>query len=563
MLNLTQLAFEQCKTIIQNAYGQAVSDGVLPEGADLGGCEIPKEASHGDVSSNFALAAAKALKMPPRAIAQAITERLNLQGSYFCKVDIAGAGFINLFYGDAWREVVLTAIAQIGDDYGKSNAGQGKRVMVEFVSANPTGPMTLGNARGGVLGDALSSVLEAAGYNVWREFYVNDAGNQVSLLAQSIRARYIQRLKGEGAIIFPEKGYQGDDVWDLADAFIAEHGESYLDVDEKTALHDMVQFGLSRNTAALKHDLARYRIEYNEWFHESSLHKSGYVAETLNLLQQKGHLYEKDGATWFKSSQFGCDQDYVLVKSDGSYTYYAVDIAYHRDKLEKRGFDMVIDVLGADHHGHAVRFRAGLEALDIDGNRLQFSLYQLVNLLRDGESVRMSKRTGRAIRLADLLDEISVDAARFFFNNRSTDTHLEFDMGLAVREDSDNPVYYVQYAHARICSIMDKLMAENEQANPAPTIDAALLTHETELALLKILAYFPEEIAGAAETRQPYRVNRYLLDCAAAFHRFYNACRIKDAEPALRDARLALANATRQVLRNGLALLKVSAPEKM
>jgi arginyl-tRNA synthetase len=556
-------AFSRCGQLIDNAYRAAVASGALSGGAPAGECSVPKEAEHGDVSSNFALGAAKALKKPPRVIADIMTEHLALPDGYFCKAETAGAGFINFFYSDEWRGSVLDAVEQHGGLYGHSNAGDGKSVIVEFVSANPTGPMTLGNARGGVLGDVLASLLNAAGYKAYREFYVNDTGNQVLLLTESLRARYTQRLRGEDACVFPENGYHGEYIWDLADKFIAEHGDGYLDADEADCLKAMREFALRRNVDGLKNDLLRYRIEYDCFFHESVLHDSGYVAETMELMKNNGFLYEKDGATWFKATDFNCEKDEVMIKSNGYYTYYAADIAYHRDKLEKRGFDIAVDVLGADHHGHILRFRAGLQAIGIDPERLQPMLYQLVNLVYEGKPMRMSKRTGRAITLSELLDEVSVDAARFFFNNRSTDTHLEFDMALAVREDSDNPVYYVQYAHARICSVLRKLANENITTLKASCIDASALGHETELALLKTLALFPEEIAVAARQKQPYKVNRYLIELAASFHRFYNSCRIKEAEPPVRDARLKLADSVRIVLRNGLTLLSVDAPEEM
>jgi len=563
MTDLMSAAFAQCASLVGAAYQKAVAAGQLPDGAAEGACDVPKDAAHGDVANSFALTAAKACKMPPRAIAETIMGHIDLAGSYFDKVEVAGAGFLNFFYSCAWRAALLAAVEAGGGDYGKSDWGRGKRVMVEFVSANPTGPMTLGNARGGVLGDVLASALEATGHEVWREFYVNDAGNQVLMLAESLYARYVQRLRGETAAAVPEKGYHGDDIRDLADEFIAAYGDSYLAKPKDECLPDMQAFAVTRNVDTIKADLLRYRIHYDEFFSERNLRDSGAVDETVELLRQNGHLYEADGATWFRATAFGGEKDEVIVTSKGNYTYYAADIAYHRNKLIERGFDVAIDVLGADHHGHTLRFRAGLEAVGIDPQRLQFALYQLVSLTRDGETVRMSKRTGKSITLADLLDDVSVDAARFFFNNRSTDTHLEFDMGLAVREDADNPVYYVQYAHARIHSVLAKLAAEGVVVKPAAQLDAGLLTHETELSLLKTLAAFPGEVSGAAAAYQPYRINRCLLELAAAFHKFYNACRIKEAEPAVRDARLKLADSVRQVLKNGLTLLNVTAPEAM
>lgn len=434
--------------------------------------------------------------------------------------------------------------------------------MVEFVSANPTGPMTIGNARGGVLGDALASVMQRAGYNVWREFYVNDAGNQVDLFGKSIEARYLQLIKGEGAVEFPENGYHGDDIRALAKLIRERDGDKYLDMPSDERCKAFVEFGLPYNIDRMKRDLARYRISFDQWFLESSLHESGYVADTVKILEDAGLTYEKDGALWLKNTELGADKDEVLRRSNGFYTYYAVDIAYHRNKFIERGFERVIDVWGADHHGHAIRFAASMKApaLGLQDKKLDFLIMQMVRLIRDGETVKVSKRTGKALTLGDLMDDIGVDACRFFFNAKP-DSHLEFDLDLAIRQDSENPVYYVQYAHARICTLIAAL-AEDGVSVPE-RFDAALLQDEQEKALIKVLASFTEEVRQAALSYDPSRINRYVIDVAAHFHRFYTACRIKDAEPDLRGARLALCECTKTVIENALDIIGVSAPEKM
>ena len=453
--------------------------------------------------------------------------------------------------------------------------------MVEFVSANPTGPMHMGNARGGVLGDTLASVLAACGADVTREFYVNDAGHQIDKFAHSIEARYLQIIKGEDAVPFPEDGYQGGDIRDLAQAYYDQHGEELLNVPAAERQEKLAQFGLSVNLPKMKSDLSRYQIEYDEWFLESSLHNSGYVAETVELLAGKGWTYEKDGALWLNTtallkqkflaegkSQEQVDKldlkDDVLRRANGFYTYFAADIAYHRNKLEQRGFSKSINIWGADHHGHVARLQAALDGLGLDGShRLIIVLMQLVNLLQDGQPVRMSKRSGKAIALRDLLDEVSVDAARFFFNSRSSTSALDFDLDLAVREDSENPVYYVQYAHARICSLVSRLAEEGAAVPAAAGVDAGVLNAPEELALIKALSQYPEELHLAARDYDPSRINRYLVSLAGDFHRFYNACRIKGEEPQVLGARLKLADTVRSVLANGMGLLGVSAPEKM
>ena len=496
-------------------------------------------------------------------------------------MEIAGPGFLNFTLGSKWYGGVLADIQAEGESYGAVDEGRGEKVMVEFVSANPTGPMHIGNARGGVLGDALAAVLERAGYDVWREFYVNDAGNQIHKFAMSIDARYLQLVLGEENVPFPEDGYHGDDIKELAQGFYDQHGAGGKDKSEEERQEAMAEYGLSVNIPKMKEDLRRYKIEYDEWFLESTLHDSGYVAETVELLAGKGWTYEKDGALWLNTTQLlkekymreGKTQeqvdkldlkDDVLRRANGFYTYFAADIAYHRNKLEVRKFDKAVDVWGADHHGHVARLQAALDGLGLDGsNRLVVVLMQLVNLMQDGKPVRMSKRSGKAIALHDLLDEISVDAARYFFNSRAATTPLDFDLDLAVREDSENPVYYVQYAHARICSLLSRLAEEGEMVPAAAKVDAALMTAPEELALMKALAQYPEELHLAARDYDPSRINRYLVSLAGDFHRFYNACRIKGEEPAVLSARLKLADTVRAVLSNGMGLLGVSAPEKM
>ena len=582
MSNLIQAAKEEAAALTQRAYEKAAAAGVLPGGAEVSATvEIPKDAAHGDYASSFAMAGARAMHMAPRAIAQAICDHLELEGSFFQKAEIAGPGFLNFTLGPKWYGQVMTEVEAEGKDYGCSDVGHGEKVMVEFVSANPTGPMHMGNARGGVLGDTLANVLHMAGYDTWKEFYVNDAGNQIHKFAVSIDARYHQLLLGEENFPFPEDGYHGDDIKELAAGFRAEQGDGWLDKPEAERQEAMAQFGLSVNVPKMKEDLRRYHIEYDEWFFESTLHESGYVAETVGLLADKGWTYEKDGALWLNTTELlkkkylaeGKSQeqvdkldlkDDVLRRANGFYTYFAADIAYHRNKLEKRGFDKAINIWGADHHGHVARLQAALDGLGLDGShRLVVVLMQLVNLLQDGKPVRMSKRSGKAIALHDLLDEISVDAARYFFNARTSTSPLDFDLDLAVREDADNPVYYVQYAHARICSMVRKMAEEGAAVPAAGAVDASLLVEPEEKALLKALSELPEEIRLAARDYDPSRINRYLVDLAGSFHRFYNTCRCMVEDTALRDARLKLADTTRAVIAQGLDLLGVTAPEKM
>ena len=580
MINMVQNAKDQAAALAMAAYQAAVADGTLPQAeVKTAPVEIPKDTANGDFTTTFALAASKALRQPPRNIAQALLDHMDLAGSYFASAEIAGPGFLNFRLNDSWYAAVCEAVESEGAGYGTADHLKGQKIMVEFVSANPTGPMHMGNARGGVLGDTLASVLAACGADVTREFYVNDAGHQIDKFAHSIEARYLQIIRGEDAVPFPEDGYQGEDIKDLARAYYEKNGDKLLDVPEAERQEALAQFGLSINLPKMKTDLERYKIHYDNWFYESSLHESGYVKETVDLLAERGWTYEKDGALWLRTADILRDhfrkqgkkeadiekldlKDDVLRRANGFYTYFAADIAYHRNKFAVRGFDRVINVWGADHHGHVARLKGALDAIGLDGDKLDIVLMQLVKLLRDGEVVRMSKRTGKAISLSDLLDEVSVDAARWYFNAKP-DTQMEFDLGLAVREDSENPIYYVEYAHARICSLLRALAEEGVSVPRQADVDMSLLSGEAERALLKQIAQFCEEIKLAARDYDPSHINRYLQELAACFHRFYTACRIKGEEPAVRDARLKLADDTRIVLRNGLKLIGVDAPEKM
>lgn len=578
MSNMIQNAKDSINGILAKAYEKATQAGQLPSGAELSGTvEIPKDSSNGDFAANHAMTGARALHMAPRKIAETLIANMELEGSWFSSVEAAGPGFINFRLADSWYADVLGAVTAEGRDYGRSDEGHGKKVMVEFVSANPTGPMHMGNARGGVLGDALASVLDRAGYSVWREFYVNDAGNQIEKFANSIDVRYQQLLLGEDKVDFPEDGYHGDDIRELARLFREARGDGWLNLPTAERHEAMAKFGLDINIPKMKSDLSRYGIEYDQWFFESSLHESGYVAKTVDKLTQRGYTYEKDGALWLKTSQIlrehytkaGKTQeeierlelkDDVLRRANGFYTYFAADIAYHRNKLELRHFDKVINVWGADHHGHVARLKGAMDALGLDGDRLDVVLMQLVKLTRGGEVVRMSKRTGKAISLTDLLDEIPVDAARYFFNSRP-ESPVEFDLELAIRQDSENPVYYVQYAHARICTLISALAAEGH-AVPEKA-DASLLSTPEEKELIKQLAALPEEIHLAARDYDPSRLNRYVTELAARFHRFYTVCRIKGAEEDVQAARLLLADCVRRVIAISLGIVGVSAPEKM
>ena len=553
---------------ISAGYKEAVSNGSLPETdenidiSSLAKLEVPKDKSHGDFACNIAMVLAKQLKTAPRKIADAITSNIDKSGD-IKDIEVAGAGFINFYLAPDWLYRTMESIEKEGSDYGKIDLGKGKKVMVEFVSANPTGPMHMGNARGGALGDCLASVLEYAGYDVTREFYINDAGNQIEKFGKSLSARYIQQLKGEDAIEFPEDGYQGGDITEHAKEFIKLYGDKYLDCGEDERKQALIDYALEKNISALKTDLEKYRINYDVWFRESLLHKNGEVTSAIERLRKNGYTYDEDGAVWLNCEKMGLEKNEVLVRQNGIPTYFAADIAYHINKLETRNFDLAINIWGADHHGHVARMKNALSAVGIDSGRLEIVLMQLVRLMQDGEIVRMSKRTGKAITLNDLLEDVSIDAARFFFNMRGAGSHLDFDLSLAKEQSNDNPVFYVQSAHARICGILRLLSEEGINVKPYAEIKPELLTDETELDLLKKLSDLPEEIRISAESLEPSKMTRYVMDLASAFHTFYNACRVNVEDEDLRDCRMKLIDCTRQVIAGVLNMLKITAPEKM
>lgn len=552
----------ELKEKIMDALGRAVADGVLDE-APLPAfiIEVPKERQNGDYSTNVAMAGAKAFHKAPRVIAQAIVDRLDLADTVFDRAEIAGPGFINFFLGNRFYAAVLEDLMAQGENYGRSDYGKGKRVLVEFVSANPTGPMHIGNARGGAIGDCLAAVLDWAGYDVQREFYVNDAGNQIEKFATSLEVRYLQHY--DPAVELPEDAYKGVDIVEHAENFIKEYGDRYVNAPAEERRKALVDYALPKNIAGLERDLGAYRIQYDRWFKESSLHEDGSVQRVIDALKEKGVTYEQDGALWFKASAFGNDKDIVLVRANGIPTYIVPDIAYHYNKLVTRGYDKAVDVLGADHHGYVPRMKAALTALGLDADRLDCVIMQMVRLVRDGETIKLSKRSGKAITLNTLLEEVPIDAARFFFNLREPNSHFDFDLELAASTSNENPVYYVQYAHARICTLLKNLEAEGYTVPAADAVDFSLLTDETEQALIKQIASYGQVVLLAARDYDPSHINRYLTALAAAFHKFYAACRIKGEEKPVLLARLKLADTTRAVLKNAMTLIGCSAPEKM
>ena len=558
-------ATEQIKNIITGAFNAAIAAGELPEAAIPDFIvEIPADVSHGDYATNAAMLGARAFRKAPRQIAEIISAHFDFAGSYIERSEIAGPGFINFFVSHSLFEDVLTEVAEKGEKYGRSDMGNGKRVLVEFVSANPTGPMHLGNARGGAIGDCLAAVLDMAGYYVEREFYVNDAGNQIEKFGLSLDIRYQQLFKGEDAVELPEDSYHGGDIIDHAKAFAEIYGDSYMDKDESERRKALVAFALPKNIAQMKTDIGKYRIEYDTWFLESTLHDSGAVKETIDILTEKGLTYEKDGAVWYKATDFGGEKDEVLIRKNGIPTYFAADIAYHRNKFSTRNFDTCINIWGADHHGHVARLKGAMDAVGLDGSKLDIVLMQLVKLLLDGQPVRMSKRTGKAIQLADLLYEVPCDAARFIFNMRDASSQMDFDIGVAVREDSQNPVYYWQYAHARICSIFRKAQESGIEFSGATKEQLALLTAPEEIELIRHIASLTGEVEDAAKEYAPSRMTRYCIDLASKFHKFYNACYVIEKDNAdLTAARLALCDAARVCLKNVMTMLKVTVPEHM
>lgn len=564
MKNIISTINQQLEGVIGNALATLEDGGKIkfPQGYLVEiETEIPKDKKNGDFSTNTAMKLTKVLGMPPRAIAELMLETFDLEDTYIDRAEIAGPGFINFYLKNDWVYDGLKAVLKYGEDFGKIDIGEGKKVMVEFVSANPTGPMHMGNARGGAIGDSLANILASAGYDVTKEFYINDAGAQIEKFGKSLEARYIQLLNGEDAFEFPEDGYHGDDIKEHAQNFIDINGDKYLDASEEDRRNALVEYALAINIDNLKRDLGKYRIDYDVWFKESSIHANGEVAETIDALKKSGITYEKDGALWIKTTDFGCEKDEVLIRNNGIPTYFAVDIAYHRNKFAVRNFDKVINVWGADHHGHVARMKGAMDAIGVDSSKLEVVIMQLVRLLKNGEVARMSKRTGKMITLTDLIDETGVDAARFFFNLRQSESHLDFDLDLAIAQNNENPVFYVQYAHARICSIINSLKEEGIALNTDANL--TLLTSEEEKALALKIISLPQEIEIAANTMEPSRLTRYVLDLAALFHSFYNSCRVKGDDEALMQARLYLITAAKTVIENVLKLLAITAPEKM
>lgn len=562
MANLIKQASDQLREILLGSMGRLVASGAVPpEPVSDFKIEIPADKSHGDFATNAAMVCAKPFRMAPRAIAEKILGELVLEGTYFDRAEIAGPGFINFFLSPRWFAQVVNTVLEETGTYGRTDTGEGKRVLVEFVSANPTGPMHVGNARGGAIGDCLASLLDWAGYQVEREFYINDAGNQIEKFATSLEVRYLQLYRD--GVELPEDAYQGMDIVEHAKAFAAENGDRYVDADAKTRRDALVAYALPKNIEGLKRDLGKYRIQYDTWFRESTLHADGSVMEIVRKLRDSGYTYEQDGATWFKATEFGADKDFVLVRSNGIPTYVVPDIAYHYNKLVTRGFDKAIDVLGADHHGYVPRLKAALTALGVDASKLDVVLMQMVFVMRNGQVAKLSKRSGKAITLVTLLEEIPIDAARFFFNLREANSHFEFDLDLAVEKSSQNPVYYVQYAHARICSLLRNLAEEGIRPAELTGERMQQFTQPQEIELIRYIAMLPQEIDTAARHYDPSRITKYTVELATLFHKFYDACTVKNAEPQLREARLALCAATRQALANALTMLKITCPEKM
>lgn len=566
MINCIKSLREEITALIKKALDVSISKGEL-EGVEIEQdeivVEIPKERTNGDFSTNIAMKMAKKARKAPRICADIVMGNMSFEGTHVDRVECAGAGFINFYLKMDWLYDVLNVIQKEGDDYGRSNVGNGKKIMVEYVSANPTGPLHMGNARGGALGDLIAGVFEATGHEVVREFYVNDAGNQIEKFGISLEARYIQELYGEDAIEFPEDGYHGEDVIEHVKEYIKENGDSLMKLSEGERRRALVDYALPRNISRIREGLERYGITYDVWFSEKTLHESGAIKEVVQTLDENGYCVNKDGAVWFRSPMLGDDKEAVLVRNNGIVTYFAADIAYHKNKFVDRGFDRVINLWGADHHGHVARMKAGVAALGIDPDKLDIVLFQLVHLYQNGEKVRMSKRTGKAISLTDLLDEVGKDAARFIFNTRASGNHLDFDLDLAVKKSNDNPVYYVQYAYARICSILRVCEEEGIARVALDEVDLTLLKEEAETELIRVLAMYPEEIDLSLKTLEPSRLTRYVLDVAGLFHSFYNSCRIKDEEDSVRQARLVLVESVKIVIKNVLDLLKISAPERM
>lgn len=552
----------QLKTAINNAVSSAVEKGVFPAVPQAEfKIEIPADRVNGDFSANAAMVWARELHNAPRKIADSIMAEINLEDTYFERAEVAGPGFMNFYLDGRYYAAILKDVTAKGSMYGHSDTGKGKRALVEFVSANPTGPMHVGNARGGAMGDCLAEVLSWAGYETEREFYINDGGNQIEKFGLSLDIRYRQLF--EDGIEMPEDSYHGQDIIDHAKAFADIHGDKYMSAAEEERRKALVEYALPLNIAGLERDLLKYKIKYDTWFKESLLHQSGAARKVVADLTEKGYTYEMDGAVWFKAEQFGCDKDFVLVRSNGLLTYIVPDIAYHYNKLCTRSFDMAVDILGADHHGYVPRLKAALQALGVDPDKLHVVLMQMVRLVKDGEIIKASKRSGKAITLVTLLEEVPIDAARFFFNMREANTHCDFDLDLAVEESSQNPVYYCQYAHARICSIFKKLSAEGVEARECSVEELCLLKTEEEKELIRYIASLTDEVEHAAASLDPSRLTRYAIGLATLFHKFYNACHVQCEDEALMQARLYLCGCVKNVLKNVLEMLKISVPESM
>ena len=555
---------DKLSAAISAAFEKAISAGTLPE-AEIPAfnIEVPADRANGDFSTNAAMAGARVFRRAPRQIADAVCANIDLEGTYVAKCEVAGAGFINFYLSDDYYSAILRDVRACGADYGRSDYGEGKTINVEFVSANPTGPMHMGNARGGALGDCLAAVLDWAGYKVTREFYVNDAGNQIAKFGLSLDVRYQQIFKGEDAVELPEDSYHGEDIKERAQQFADIHGDKYMSATEEERRAALVEFALPLNIDKMHANLDKYRIDYDVWFRESSLYNSGELEETLGLLKEKGLTYEKDGAIWYKATEHGGEKDEVLVRENGNPTYFAADIAYHRNKLESRKFDKAINIWGADHHGHVARMKGVLEALGTDSTKLDIILMQLVRLTRGGEVVRMSKRTGKSITLEDLLEEIPIDAVRFLFNIREPGSQMDFDLALAVEQSAQNPVYYCQYAHARICSIFKKLGIDDICAVECTDDELKLLAAPEERELISHLASLTGEIVNSAKNYDPARITRYCVELATLFHKFYNACRVSSEDEALTHARLYLCSCVKSTLSNVLTMLRINVPESM
>ena len=589
MTNLINEGFSQVKELVMNALGKLVADGTFPaEAIPSFNVEIPADSKNGDVSTNAAMVCARPFKNNPRKIAEAIVSNVVLDGTYFEKCEVAGPGFINFFYAPQWYAQVVSSVLEEKETYGETDLGKGKSVLVEFVSANPTGPMHIGNARGGAIGDCLAAVLEKAGYRVEREFYINDAGNQIEKFGKSLSLIYMQICSDAGMAFctkgldmdgfckeiygtdgnspefpMPDDTYRGMDIIEHAKNYFDEYGSVLSGQSEEDRKKTLVDYALPKNIETLHRDLAKYRIEYDTWFKESTLHNDGSVQKVIEKLKESGHTYEKDGALWFKTTDFGDEKDRVLVRENGIPTYLVPDIAYHYNKLAVRKFDKAVDIFGADHHGYIPRIKASMTALGVDADKLDIVIMQMVHLIKNGEKYKLSKRSGKAITLSTLLDEIPIDAARFFFNLREPNSHFDFDLDLAVSETSQNPVYYVQYAHARICSLLKKLHEEGIEPKPLDKEALKVLNNPEEQEIIKLMATLPNVINEAAKAYDPAKVTKYVIDLATLYHKFYNNCRIKGEEENIMQARISLSLAVKQVIKNILDMLKITCPESM